>query len=323
MCETRFKNYSLNYYARNIFANDFLDPSYYLHDYKNEDSSQVVELGKMLFFDPILSQNNERSCASCHNPQKGFTDGQAKSIAFNFEETVSRNSPTLLNAIYADKFFHDLRSENLSGQIEHVIFNEKEFKTDYLEIINKLSKSEEYVNRFKKSFPDQKAPISKFTLSRALANYVKTLTGFDSEFDQAIRQEKETSEEVIKGFNLFMGKANCGTCHFAPTFSGLVPLIYKETESEVLGVTETSNFETPVLDSDLGRFWSTVIREKVSFYKNSFKTATVRNVKLIAPYMHNGAYNTLDEVLTFYNKGGGAGMGLDISHQTLGQIHSI
>ncbi len=318
MYETQFKKYSINYYSKNIFANDFLDASFYLHNYKSEKEKYATELGKMLFFDPILSQNNERSCASCHNPKQGFTDNQAKSIALDFKGTVNRNAPTLLNAIYADRFFHDLRSDNLTGQIEHVVFSEKEFSTTYIEMIQKLQQSPAYQAKFKEAFPREQQSISKFTISRALSNYMKTLTGFNSKFDQLIRDEEKIDQDVVDGFNLFMGKANCGTCHFAPTFSGLVPPLYKESESEVLGVTETSDLNNPVLDPDLGRFGSTVIKEKVPFYKNSFKTVTVRNVELTAPYMHNGAYETLDKVLEFYNEGGGAGLGLDIPHQTLG-----
>lgn len=317
MYETQFKQFPINYYAKNIFANDFLNTSYFLHEYKNENQNVVTNLGKMLFFDPVLSQNNERSCASCHNPEKAFTDGQAKSIAFDFKGTVNRNSPTLINSIYADRLFHDLRSENLKGQIEHVIFSEKEFHTNYHEIVQKLNQSKEYKEYFQKAFPNQ--PISKFTLSRALANYVKTLTGFNSDFDKSIRNEKEANPEVVAGFNLFMGKGNCGTCHFAPTFSGLVAPHFKESESEVLGMTATNDLKTPVLDADLGRFSSTVIKDKVDFYKHSFKTSTVRNIALTAPYMHNGAFKTLDEVLDFYNQGGGKGLGLNVPNQTLGE----
>ena len=116
-----------------------------------------------------------------------------------------------------------------------------------------------------------------------------------------------------------MGKANCGTCHFAPTFSGLMAPHFTESESEILGVTATNDFKKPVLDADLGRFATTVIKEKASFHKHSFKTATVRNVALTAPYMHNGAYQTLEEVLDFYNQGGGNGLGLDIPNQTLSE----
>jgi cytochrome c peroxidase len=129
---------------------------------------------------------------------------------------------------------------------------------------------------------------------------------------------KNVSEDVKKGFNLFMGKANCATCHFAPHFSGLVPPFFNENESEVLGVTTRPIKQLPVeLDQDLGRGNSPVKKEKSWIYDYSFKTVTVRNIALTKPYFHNGAFNTLEEVLDFYNEGGGEGLGLKMKNQTL------
>ncbi len=110
-----------------------------------------------------------------------------------------------------------------------------------------------------------------------------------------------------------MGKAQCGTCHFAPVFNGLIPPLYKRTELEVLGVTRNVDFTKPQLDTDSGRFASFPI----IFYMGAFKTPTVRNVAKTAPYMHNGAFPTLEKVLDFYNKGGGEGLGLNVPTQTL------
>ncbi|MGZ5243245.1 MAG: cytochrome-c peroxidase, partial [Bacteroidia bacterium] len=126
----------------------------------------------------------------------------------------------------------------------------------------------------------------------------------------------ETGELDIsakRGFNLFMGKAACGTCHFAPIFNGTVPPKFMESEHEILGTTSTPDLKSPKLDTDLGRYNYI----KANELKNSFKTPTVRNTKLTAPYMHNGAYKTLAEVIEFYNEGGGIGLGLDIPNQTL------
>ncbi|MEM9143510.1 MAG: methylamine utilization protein, partial [Bacteroidota bacterium] len=137
---------------------------------------------------------------------------------------------------------------------------------------------------------------------------------FDSKFDRNMQGlEESLTEEEIAGFNLFMGKAACATCHFPPTFNGTVPPHYAETEFENLGVTQTADFEHPVLDGDPGQYYPYEVEER----RNFFKTATVRNAELTAPYMHNGAYNTLEEVVNFYNVGGGAGMGLDVPYQTL------
>ncbi len=313
-----FIKHSINYYAQNIFDEDFLNPFYFTRMPSKKYTPATVELGRTLFFDPILSRNNDRTCASCHQPDKGFTDGLPKSLASNDEQTVDRNAPTLLNAAYSERYFYDLRSEALEDQIDHVIFDQREFHTNYLTIFDKVGKSEEYVAMFAEAFPEVKEePINKFTLSTALAAYIVSLKSFSSPFDQYVRGESDELEaSVERGFNLFMGKAACGTCHFAPTFNGLVPPAFHESESEVLGVPNTTDTASMVIDADLGRALG-VIKEYVDFYRHSFKTTTVRNAELTAPYMHNGVYETLEEVVDFYNKGGGEGMGLDVPYQTL------
>ncbi|HEX8546252.1 MAG TPA: cytochrome c peroxidase, partial [Cytophagaceae bacterium] len=277
----------------------------------------VVQLGKLIFFDPILSNNNKRSCASCHKPHKAFTDGADKSIAMDFEGKVLRNSPSLINSIYSDRYFWDLRVDKLEDQIEHVVVSEKEFHTDYFNIFDKMLTSKEYVELFKASFPETKQnPVNSYTLSTSLAAYVSSLTALNSRFDRYVRGETIAIEpDVIKGFNLFMGKAGCGTCHFAPTFNGSTPPFYTESESEVLGVPRSKDKNSP-LDDDAGRS-SGKVRENSNIYLHSFKTPTIRNVALTAPYMHNGVYNTLEELMEFYNNGGGAGLGLSVPNQTL------
>ncbi|MDN5202663.1 cytochrome c peroxidase [Fulvivirgaceae bacterium BMA10] len=312
------QKHSINYFATDIFSNDLLNPYYYLDLTEKRDHQKVIELGKYLFFDPILSQNNERSCASCHKPELGFSDGKTKSTAFNFESTVKRNSPTLINSIYSDRYFYDLRAEVLEEQFDHVIHDQKEFRTTYLTIFKKLEKSEEYLKLFKEAFPDlANDPIKKYTLNTALSAYIKSLSGFNTPFDQYVRGErKEIGKNVADGFNLFMGKAGCGTCHFAPVFNGSVPPTFHESESEVLGVPATADLNNTTLDTDLGRY-SGVLKEAADIYRHSFKTTTVRNITLTAPYMHNGVFQSLEEVVEFYDQGGGAGIKLDVPNQTL------
>lgn len=310
---------SINFKSDNIFANDFIDPFYYAELTESEYNKEVIDLGKTLFFDPILSSQNERACASCHKPSMAFTDGNAKSIALNFDGTVSRNSPTLINAALADRYFYDLRALKLESQIEHVVVDDKEFHTNYLEIFDKLEQSDEYQSMFKSAFPNlNENLISEYTISASLAAYVISLTSFNSEFDKYVRYEQdEVSKEVRNGFNLFMGKAACGTCHFAPVFNGSVPPFYTESESEVLGVPATADKSAPYLDSDLGRAMGLEKEKGAEHLSNSFKTMTVRNIELTAPYMHNGVYKTLEQVMDFYNNGGGIGLGFDLPHQTL------
>jgi cytochrome c peroxidase len=138
------------------------------------------------------------------------------------------------------------------------------------------------------------------------------LYSFNSKFDKNIRGDIDTFTESEKnGFNIFMGKALCATCHFIPLTNGTVPPFYSETEKEVIGVPATNANKT--LDDDLGFYW--VFGEDL--HKGMFKTPSIRNIEHTAPYMHNGVYSTLEEVMNFYNKGGGSGLGFNIEHQTL------
>lgn len=307
--------FAVNYNAHSIFSDDFFNINFFSENYGMNEQNLRISLGKKLFNDPILSTDNQSSCASCHKPKMAFTDGLSKSKSNQFDGFVQRNAPTLLNAVYATKFFYDLRTDRLSTQMDHVVLNPDEFNSTYKEIEQKLSKSEIYVAMFKESFGNEE--INRERITNVISAYVSSLRSYNSEFDQFVRGENiSISEDVKSGYNLFSGKAACATCHFIPSFSGLVPPDYIENESEVLGV--PLKYEKPYqIDSDLGRFSNRILKEKVDFYKYSFKTPTVRNIEFTAPYMHNGAFRDLHELMEFYNLGGGAGLNIDLENQTL------
>jgi cytochrome c peroxidase len=159
--------------------------------------------------------------------------------------------------------------------------------------------------------------IQVATVTKALAHFIRGLDQWDSPFDRYVRGETPFLDPAAKrGFNLFTGKAACATCHFPPTFGGIVPPRYTETESEVLGVPETfpaTAGSSLRFDGDLGRG----LVHHNPIFRRAFKTPSVRNAELTGPYMHNGGINTLNDVLDFYNAGGGVGLGLDVPHQTL------
>ncbi len=302
--------------STSIFAPDFLNPYFYTQLQAEEDSQQLRQLGEALFYDALISGDNSMSCATCHNPDLAFTDAQPKSLSNIEGITVLRNSPTLLNAVYAKRFFYDSRAFTLEQQVEHVIFNPKEFNTAYSEILQKLNTSATYRKQFAEVFGKEK--INRENLAKALGSYVLSLQSFNSDFDRFVRGETKTiSTEIKEGFNIFMGKGACATCHFVPTFSGLVPPLYIETETEILGVLKSPTSEEKELDTDEGRWKNRIASEAAWIYEKSFKTPTVRNIEKTAPYFHNGAYETLPQVLDFYNQGGGAGMGLKVTNQTL------
>ncbi len=307
---------TVQYQSPHIFSNHFLNAGFYASTQSRNISKQRADLGRLLFFDPALSSNNLGACASCHLPEKAFTDGLKKSKGLVSNSLLKRNSPTVINAVYADRYFWDLEESDLAKQIEKVVVNHKEMGISFPEIVAKLNQSKTYENYFNECYPEM--GIDKWSITNAIINYLLTLNSFNSPFDRYVRGEINTLEEpVIRGFNLFMGKAACATCHFPPTFSGLVPPIFYETESEVLGVPSSKDKENPELDEDLGRYMNGRRKEYFDNYKNSFKTPSIRNVELTGPYMHNGVFDTMEEVVEFYNNGGGLGLGIEVPNQTL------
>jgi len=180
--------------------------------------------------------------------------------------------------------------------------------------VKELGANPKYASLFQKAYANETPTLTEYNIANAISSYVRSLIAVNSRFDQYMRGDKtKMNKEELKGFNLFMGKAKCATCHFIPLFNGLVPPEFTETESEVLGVPRTNETIAPVLDSDEGKFKFT----RSIVHKFAFKTPTLRNIELTAPYMHNGVYNTLEEVMDFYNKGGGTGLKIAPENQTL------
>ena len=310
-----------DYRSRSLFDDGFLNDDYFAGQPADDPLfARKRDLGERLFYDASLSAGGAMSCASCHDPRRAFTDGETRSLG-NDGRPLRRNAPTLVGAVYAERYFADLREPRLARQIRHVVQDEHEFATDYLTLLEGLRQNPAYAAAFDGAYADV-APayrISTHSLSDALASYVRTLHAHASPVDRYIRGETAAlAPEVRAGFNLFMGKAACATCHFAPTFAGLVPPFYRESESEVLGVPhEWPLTDTTHLDADPGRAGSGQPLDGAPFYVGSFKTPTVRNAARTAPYMHNGALETLGDVVDFYDRGGGAGLGFRVPYQTL------
>jgi cytochrome c peroxidase len=300
----------VNLEAKSIF--DIRSFRYFYHDANESNQSSRATLGKYLFFDPLMSGNYKRACASCHKPEKTFTDGLSKSLAFESGQVLTRNAPTLLNTCMQASFFDDSREVSLEGQIAAVVNNRKELNNSFEVIISRLEQSKEYSTLFNIAFPNE--PITASHIELAIADYERTLESFNSDFDKYMKGDKrKLSTSQKNGFNLFMGKAKCGTCHFAPLFNGMLPPLYNKSEFEVIGALETNDFAHPLLDPDEGAG----PLKKAAHLKFGFKVPGLRNAALTAPYMHNGALKTLSEVVAFYNKGGAAGFNLDLSNQTL------
>lgn len=306
--------HAINYNASSLFAPDALNINFYSPSEDYWVTPERIELGKQLFSDPVLSGTHNRSCASCHQPDKAFTDGLKKPYKLDNKTLLTRNTITLYNSGYQTRQFYDSRADILENQLTEVIHNEEEMNGSLKKSVGELKASSEYANLFKKAYPNEKEPVNTFTITNAIASYVRSLQSLNSRFDQYIRgDETSLTKEEKKGFNLFSGKAKCATCHFIPLFNGVVPPFYSETESEVLGVPKSKNKNPAVLDDDLGKFLFT----SSVIHKYSFKTPSLRNIELTGPYMHNGVYESLEEVMDFYNNGGGKGLGIAPENQTL------
>jgi cytochrome c peroxidase len=307
---------ALNYDAPHLFAANAFD----MRDFAAQDTTAqpvlLAALGAELFAETRLSGNGRRSCATCHQSGRYFTDGLEKSRDIDETGHVTRNAPTLLYTAYQHMQFHDGRAGSLEEQIGAVLQNPREMNANLQQVVSLLAADAHYQEAFGKAFNNsgKDSTVTLRKLAAALAAYEQTLAPFSSPFDAYLAGDRNAmNTSQIAGFNLFMGKAQCGTCHFAPVFNGLLPPYYQRTELEVLGVPQQGNVKHPRMDSDSGRYNFFAI----SFNNGAFKTSTVRNSAVTAPYMHNGAFKTLKQVIDFYNKGGGAGLKLEVENQTL------
>jgi cytochrome c peroxidase len=323
--------------AVTLFAKDAFDADAYAPGPEYGSTDRKIALGKRLFSDPMLSGTGTRSCASCHRPDQAFADGLVRNTVIGSRDLLARNTPTLLNAALQPAQFYDLRVNSLEEQVWDVVHNEKEMQSSVQMAVSRLQKDSAYRRLFAEAFPPGNDPgaasaarestprsaIDTLQLMNALAAYVRSLVRLNSRFDDYMRGDTAamTPREIL-GFNLFMGKARCGTCHYMPLFNGVFPPQYDRMETEVIGVPGitkggtaggTGTIPGKAIDEDPGRF--AIVN--APFLRHAFKTTTVRNAARTAPYMHNGVFGTLEEVMDFYNNGGAAGSGWPVDNQTL------
>jgi len=298
----------LDYRAGNLFQKEVL-PN------KNFQSAEMIALGKALFSEKALSGDGSRSCATCHQPTKYFTDQLSRNQSLINHKDLKRNTPSLFYAAYQSAQFWDGRDSTLGAQIYDVLTDKNEMGNSPRAIEQTISLKENYCVAFQKAFRKDRTDNIKITeIQFAISAYVESLHPMNSPFDHYIAGDHlAMTPKQQAGFNLFMGKAACGTCHFAPLFNGSTPPFFNRTEYEILGVPQTANFNEKKPDSDPGRY----NLYPVDMYRGAFKTPTIRNVAQTYPYMHNGCMKTLYQVLDFYNRGGGSGLGMIVPDQTL------
>lgn len=310
-------DYSLNYEARSIFSKHLYTAQNSKGIYRRIQDPELLReirsLGKLLFYDPLLSVNNQRSCASCHKSAQAFSDTSTdRHVQLDGKQKLQRNTPSLLNSIYNHLIMQDGSMLSLQDQVKAVVSNSLEMGEQPEQVLKKVLACKDYkktLEKIRRQVPEE-GELRFEHLSSAITFYYGQFSASYSTFDKAMNRQVELDEESHKGFNLFMGKAQCATCHFLPHFNGVKPP-YVGSEFEVLGVPSDSSFREP--DGDAGRF---VVNPAPETFR-AFRTGTLRNISKSAPYMHNGLFKSLEEVIDFYDAGGGAGRRLHIDNQSL------
>ncbi|MCZ2113724.1 MAG: right-handed parallel beta-helix repeat-containing protein [Anaerolineae bacterium] len=256
----------------------------------NPTTPEKVELGRMLFFDPVLSENNDISCAGCHHPDLGFSDGRPTAIGTT-GTPLARNAPTLWNVAYVQSLFWDGRTNSLEDQALVPLTHADEMAvSDPAAMAAELAAMPEYVNLFDAAFGGGAASVTPENTLRALAAFQRSLISDDAPFDRYAAGEFEAlTAQQRRGLALFRsGALRCFECHGAPTFAS--------DTFRVVGVPSDDPGRAGVTDD--GVF-------------GAFKVPTLRNIALTGPYMHDGSMTTLDEVITFYQHGGGRANGFE------------
>lgn len=249
----------------------------------NKPNAARVELGKMLFFDPRLSGSNQVACFFCHNPALGWTDRQPTAIGNNFQR-LGRNSPTILNTVYQPLHMWDGRKKGLEDQALGPIEAAGEMNQPLDQLVVKLNAIKGYQPHFEKAYPGQ--GITLDTIAKAIASFERTVVSTDAPFDRWRRGDQRAVDASVKrGFALFQGKAACAQCHQGFNFT--------DNSFHNIGV-------KALFDDHDGRF----AHQSDPAMKGAFKTPTLRDIALTAPYMHNGIYSTLEDVVDHYDRGG-------------------
>lgn len=249
-----------------------------------------IELGKQLYFDGRLSKNDAISCAFCHNPGTGFADARQTSIGVG-GGVGGRQSPTVYNTAFNHVQFWDGRAGSLEEQAIGPIHNPVEMAETHEHVAAKLGKIKGYQQQFRAVFGTE---VNLQGIAQAIAAYERTVLSTNSAFDKyVLGDQKALDDAAVRGLALFKGKARCILCHNGPNFT--------DNQFHNLGVPQVGPMK-----EDLGRF--NVSRAEKD--KGAFKTPTLRSITETSPYMHDGAFKTLEEVVEFLDQGGGSNSNL-------------
>ncbi len=265
----------------------------------NPPTAETIALGRRLYYDPILSVDNSVSCATCHNPDLAFGDPKPVSIGVG-HKFGARNSPTVLNSVYYSLQFWDGRAASLEKQAEGPVQNPVEMAHSPRGVEERLNANLEYRAEFARAFGP--GEITFVEVEKAIASFERTLVSGNSPFDRWYygHDEKAVSESVKRGFEVFRDakKGNCAVCHTV----GENYALFTDNKFHNIGVGVTDEKV-----NDVGRFKETGRPEDMG----SFKTPSLRNVAITAPYFHDGSRQTLKQAMDYYVGGGNSNPNLD------------
>ncbi len=251
-----------------------------------------AQLGRVLFYDKKLSLNNTIACASCHHQDKAFSDGVASSAGFEGRKT-SRNSMAILNPITQNNMFWDSRSQSIKDLSLRPVQNHIEMGMEDIDfLVKKLSDVPYYKPLFEEAFGDNQ--ISGERISESISQFIASITTSNSKFDATIKGEKKFSDLEQMGFNVFFSeKAKCSTCHAGANFSAPDGMFDPYGGGSAIGSNPrgTANIGLDLIANDQGK------------ENGQFKIPSLRNVALTAPYMHDGRFKSLEDVLNHYTHG--------------------
>ena len=245
-------------------------------DLEDDERALQISLGKKLFFDNDLSGDRSMSCATCHNPDFGYSDGMVTSLGSKGK--VPRNSPTIYNLAWAPVLLWDGRANDINDMAVKPIKAGKVMNLPYPELLKRLKANKEYPKMFKKLYDDG---ITVVNIGKAIGAFERSIIVNDSPFDRYMKGDKAAMiPEAVNGLAIFKGKGKCVKCH------------------DGINLTDYSFHNIGLKSKDIGR------GKFDKKYMNAFKTPGLRNIALTSPYMHDGSLGTLDEVVDFYDRGG-------------------
>ncbi|MBT3811713.1 MAG: c-type cytochrome [Gammaproteobacteria bacterium] len=289
----------------------------------NQQSAEKIALGRQLFNDKRLSQDGSISCASCHNQDRAFTDGQKVAVGIR-QQTGFRNAPTVVNAAFYQTLFLDGRAGSLEDQALGPLLNPIEHGLrSQQEIVEIVAQAPGYQQQFTRIFNSGK--ITAVQIAQAIASFERTLIAGNSAFDRYLfgRDRQALTQSEARGMRLFRRKGNCANCHeisgkdalfmdnrfynLGVGFAKVNPQIPEFVQALRVGEGASDFSFSAAQRAELGRFNVTQIIADIG----KFKTPTLRNIALTAPYMHDGSINSLEEVVEYYDKGGEKTLFLD------------